>query len=418
MRDFFYLPLKYVLSVTSGATPASANESYWNGDIPWVTPEDISNVKTGYLLTNTSRKISLAGYNNCGVNVLPKSSLVLTKRAPIGQLAILDIDACSNQGCFILTPNKSIDPRFYYYFLLANKEKLQSLGRGSTFLELSTDEIKALQVPKPEYSIQNSIADYLDKETSKIDELITAKEKLLAILEEKRRALITQTVLRGISREVKFKDSGVKWIGKIPEHWKITKLKRILDRIDYGISDLIGDVGKVAVLRMGDIQNMELDFKNVGFIDSVDSSLLLNPGDLVFNRTNSLDQIGKVAIFRGFGDFPVSLSSYLVRLRCKKGVNPEFVNYFLNSTYSLSWSRSEALPSIGQANLNPNKYSSLPITVPPISEQSVIVDYIKKELLKLDSIYRLTKQTTMLLNERRLSLINAVVKGSKEVSSL
>jgi type I restriction enzyme, S subunit len=143
--------------------------------------------------------------------------------------------------------------------------------------------------------------------------------------------------------------------------------------------------------------------------------MLLQAGDIVFNRTNSLDQIGKVALFRGWADQPVSFASYLVRLRCGARVRPEYLNVLLNSTYVLAWSRAEALPAIGQANLNPNRYSYLPICLPPVDEQDSIIAHIASETSKLDALRAATERTIALLKERRAALIAAAVTGKLDV---
>ncbi len=108
---------------------------------------------------DTRRRITQAGYDACGTSTAPPGSIVLTKRAPIGQLGILAAEACTNQGCFLLTPRRETDTRFFYYWLSVQTARLQVLGRGSTFMELSTDELKSLNVPDPPLSRQRAIAD-------------------------------------------------------------------------------------------------------------------------------------------------------------------------------------------------------------------------------------------------------------------
>ncbi len=262
---------------------------------------------------------------------------------------------------------------------------------------------------------QVAIADYLDRETAHIDALIAAKEQLLALLNEKRRALIAQAVTRGLDPRGPLHDSGVAWLGKVPGHWKVLHLKRVLSALDYGISEPVNAVGRVAVIRMGDVQEGEIDYSQVGFLDDVDSSLLLHAGDLVFNRTNSLDQIGKVAIFRGGIGCPVSFASYLVRLRCKPTVIPDYLDKFLNSSYAVAWARSEALPAIGQVNLNPNRYAYLPICLPPVPEQRAIVAFVAAATAKLDALRSAAERSVALLRERRSALIAAAVTGQIEV---
>lgn len=282
---------------------------------------------------------------------------------------------------------------------------------------LSVETIAGLEVPIPPIKEQRAIADYLDRETARLDALVAAKERLLGLLTEKRRALITRAVTRGLDYHVPLPDPGIAWLGKIPAHWRFMQLKRVFRLMEYGISDPVGVEGRIAVLRMGDIDKGEIHFDGVGFIDEVERNLLLQPGDLVFNRTNSLAQIGKVGLFRGNADYPVSFASYLVRLRCNDRAMPEFINYFVNSTYALAWARSEALPAIGQANLNPNRYGYLRIALPPLDEQRAIVAHIAAETAKLDALRSATERSIALLRERRAALISAAVTGQIDVGS-
>jgi len=278
-------------------------------------------------------------------------------------------------------------------------------------MELSIDDLKSLRVPLPSRDDQRAIADYLDGETARLDALVAAKERLLKLIAEKRRALITRAVTRGLDPNVPLRDSGIPWLGPIPAHWDLLHLRRVLSAVDYGISDAVEPTGAIAVLRMGDIKNGEIDYSGVGFVGNIDTKLLLQPGDLVFNRTNSLDQIAKAAIFREAAAYPVSFASYLVRLRCSKAVLPEFLNILLNSSYVMSWARAEALPAIGQANLNPNRYSYLRIALPSADEQRTIVCHITSETAKLDALRAAAERTIVLLKERRAALIAAAVTG-------
>ncbi|MEJ5344442.1 MAG: restriction endonuclease subunit S [Chloroflexus sp.] len=318
---------------------------------------------------------------------------------------------------FLVMQSVSAEPRFLKYVFLRREfiDIVDAATFGSRMPRAEWDFIGNIEIPLPPLPQQRAIADYLDRETAKIDALIAAKQRLLALLAEKRRALITRAVTRGLDPTVPLRDSGIPWLGEIPAHWSLCHLKRVLENLDYGISAVIEPTGNVIVLRMGDIQDGEIDYRNVGFVDEVEERLLLRPRDLIFNRTNSLDQIGKVALFRGLADYPVSFASYLVRLRCSPRVLPEYLNWLLNSTFALAWGRAEALPAIGQAHLNPNRYGYLPIALPPIAEQHAIVEHIARETAKLDALRAAIERSIALLNERRAALIAAAVMGEIEV---
>ena len=314
----------------------------------------------------------------------------------------------------ILRPRKSLlDGSFLFRCLQAKPVRLQLelAANGVTRFGISKADIGTMTVPVPPLPHQRVIADYLDRETARLDALVAAKEQALGLLAEKRRALITRAVTRGLDPHVPLRDSGLSWLAEIPAHWHVVHLKRVLANMDYGLSESVDVSGSIAVLRMGDLRNGEIDYTNIGFIDDVDEALLLHRDDLIFNRTNSLDQIGKVAIFRGNLEYPVTFASYLVRLRCNAKATAEFLNLLLNSSHVVAWARSEALPAIGQVNLNPNRYAYLPVALPPVGEQQTIATHVTTETAKLDALRAATERTIVLLKERRAALIAAAVTG-------
>ncbi|MBF0097071.1 MAG: restriction endonuclease subunit S [Magnetococcales bacterium] len=324
---------------------------------------------------------------------------------------------CSTE--FLVFEPHCFEARFLLYVLLSRQfiDPVDSATFGSKMPRADWDFIGNMPVPLPQSTAQRAIATYLDRETARIDALVAAKERWLELLAEKRRAIISQAVTRGLNPNAPMRDSGVPWLGEVPTHWALCHLKRALTSMDYGISESVDVVGNIAVLRMGDIQGGEISYSKVGFVESVDDSLLLHPGDLVFNRTNSLDQVGKVALYRGGKEYSVSFASYLVRLRCSPKVIPEYLNWLLNSVSFLAWGRSEALPAIGQANLNPNRYGYLPTVIPPLSEQKRIVDYVRETVKRLDVLRVITQKSITFLKERRAALISAAVTGQIDVSN-
>lgn len=317
----------------------------------------------------------------------------------------------------VLEPDDDLDARFLLRLLLTREfiGQVNAATFGSRMPRAEWDTIANIQIPVPPLPQQIAIAGYLDHHTARLDDLIAAKQQLLALLAEKRQALITHAVTRGLDPAAPLRDSGVPWLGEIPAHWEVTMLRRVLRSMDYGISESVGMYGNIAILRMGDIVNGTISYQKIGFVDEVSPELLLEPGDLLFNRTNSLDQVGKVGLFKVDPGFPVSFASYLVRMRCSELMLPEYLNHLLNSPYVVAWARSEALPSIGQVNLNPNRYSYLPIPLPPLQEQLGIIRWLSENLNSVDELQNATIQTIDLLQERRSALVAAAVTGQIDV---
>jgi type I restriction enzyme S subunit len=402
--------LRFLFETISGATPSSSVEEFWDGEINWVTPEDLGRLSDRYV-RETRRRITEEGYKNCGVSLAGTGSIVLSKRAPIGQTAILGISATCNQGCFLLTKVGGLDERFYYYALIHLRPALEALGRGSTFMELSSDDLRSVSMPFPSQDKQYFIANYLVRETARIDELIAEKERMLALLDEKRSALISRVVTRGLDANAPLKPSGLEWLGDIPNHWDACQLKRTWASSVYGLSESIKDEGDIAVLRMSCIVDGRIDISKSGMIAEVDSNFLLRRDDLLFNRTNSLDQIAKVGLVDFDPEEPLTFASYLVRIRANRWATPKYLNSLLNSTLFLNFARKNAIPAIGQANLSPTRYGEIHIPLPPKAEQEEIVTFLEGEAKISTPVREHIKRSIGLLRERRSALITAAVTG-------
>lgn len=185
--------LKYLFSIKNGATPKSNVSQFWDGDIKWVTPSDLSKLES-HEIAESSRTITVEGFNSCGTNLVPAGSIIVSCRAPIGSLAITLTSLCTNQGCKSLVASKILNIEFYFYFLSISADKLNSLGNGTTFLELSSFELKNLSILAPRLEEQSQIVSFLDSETSRIDNLIAKQEKLIEKLKEFRTSIISHAV--------------------------------------------------------------------------------------------------------------------------------------------------------------------------------------------------------------------------------
>jgi len=401
--------LRQVFSVTSGATPESGNSEYWDGDIRWATPEDISSVD-GYWLRDTRRKITRAGYESCGTTMAPRGSIVLTKRAPIGQLAILGNDACSNQGCFLLTPRRETDTRFFYYWLCAKADHLQVLGRGSTFMELSTDELKSLSVPHPSLARQRGIADYLDRETARLDALVAAKERVLGLLAEKRRALITRAVTRGLDPRAPLRDSAIPWLGEIPAHWETERARWLFRERDQRSET--GEEELLTVSHLTGVTPRSEKDVNMFEAETTEGYKICFAGDLVINTLWAW--MGAMGVSPVKGIVSPAYNVYCPGPR----LDPRFVDALVRiPVFAQDVTRYSKGVWSSRLRLYPEGFFEALFPVPSIDEQRAIVAHIEKETAKLDALRTATERTISLLKERRAALIAAAVTGGIYVES-
>ena len=185
--------LKRLFKVVNGSTPKSGNPANWDGDIPWVTPEDLGKLKER-VLARPARYITRRGYESCGTRMVGAGSLILSTRAPIGHLAIAGTAVCTNQGCRSLVIRDSCSETYFYFQIRAARPVLEAAGRGSTFMELASADLESVALAVPPVVEQRTIADFLDRETAEIDALISNVRRAIDHLEEFRTALISAAV--------------------------------------------------------------------------------------------------------------------------------------------------------------------------------------------------------------------------------
>ena len=376
--------LRFLFETKSGATPSSSVEEYWDGDINWVTPEDLGKLTSRYV-RETRRCITEEGYKSCGSGLAPPGSIVLSKRAPIGQVAILDVTSTCNQGCFLLTKRDGIDERFYYYALLHLRPALKALGRGSTFMELSTDDLRSVGMPFPSGCRQRVIADYLDRETAFIDGLIAEKEHMVALLEEKCAALANRVVIRGLDRNAPMTNSNHEWLGKIPDHWNVRRIKFVTDSLDQGSSPVAANtpagLDELGILKLSAVSKGRFkreENKTLRETDQYEQSLALRKGDVLITRGNTPELVADVVCVPE--DEPNLLIPDLIyRLRVRPDVMlPEYLAYFLISATARVQVRRDARGSSGSmVKVSQGHVLDWLTPQPPIAEQADIVSYLQ-----------------------------------------
>lgn len=409
MRHQTTIQLRHQFEIVSGSTPASGNADYWDGDIAWVTPEDVSQVQ-GNVLRDTRRKLTADGFANSGTTMARAGDIVLTKRAPIGQLALLGLDACSNQGCFLLSAREGVEPRYSYYVLANNLPLLQALGRGSTFMELSTDDLKALRVPVLEHDHQVAIADFLDRETARIDALVAAKQRLLNLLSEKRKAIIATAVTRGLDPTARMAPTGVEWIPQAPSHWRPSRIGRLFRQ-----SKTLGfpDHTVLSVYReYGVIERSSRDDNSNVLPDDLAKYQLVEAGDLVVNKMKAWQGSLGVSDLRG-----ITSPDYVV-FRPTHSELPAYLHFMLRTPQltTVYLSNSNGI-RINQWRIEPERFLNVPVLLPPLDEQRAVVEHIARETAKLDAVRAATERTITLLKERRSALIAAAVTGQLDVAA-
>jgi len=331
-------------------------------------------------------------------------------------MGILEVELCSNQGCKILIPNKLVIPKFGYYSLFAYSDYLVSLGQGSTFRELSSDSLKNTAIPIFPLTIQKAIATYLDKETARIDALIAKKERQIDLLQEKRQAIITRAISKGLDPNVKKKDSGVEWIGEIPDKWEVRRLKYISLGTTVGIvinPSSYYQYDGVVCLRSLNISSGVIDLNESVFISEESNKLLcksiLHEGDVVVVRTG---KAGTPVIIPKEHDGCNCIDLLIIR-KTKKMLS-EYIYYYLKSDLAKLQVNTNSVGTI-QSHFNTETLTEMVFTFPSIEEQREVIMEVKEIDMKIEKTLNVIAKSVALLREYRSSLITATVSGQKEV---
>lgn len=326
-------------------------------------------------------------------------------------------DGNVNQHVCIIRPTARLSSRYLSYCLAApwGQDQILSGFTGASRQGLAQRELGEIQIPLPPVPEQERIADYLDASCRAIGAAVAAKRQQISTLDEVSGSIVETAVTKGRYARARYAPMDQDWIGSLPEHWQASRIKRVLSRVDYGISVSTEREGKHPVLKMGNIQGGEVIISKMEFVDEVVADLLLANNDLLYNRTNSPDQVGKAALFRGNKDDGVTFASYLVRLRVNHRVAPAFLNYVVNCRSFLAFARKLAIPSAQQSNLNSTRYCRLLIPLPPLPEQQAICKELDARLKELKDVVAIIDRQIETLTAYRSSLIHECVTGQRRV---
>lgn len=185
-------PLKYSFTITSGSTPDSTIQDFWDGDVLWITPADFKT--DDYYTSGGRRNISKLGYQSCSTNMIPSNSIIFSKRAPIGSVVINSVPLCTNQGCLACIPNTKLNVKFYYFVMSVYDEIFNLFGSGTTFKEISATIFGNMHFAEPTLEEQQEIVDFLNTKCAEIDAVIVDKKAQLGTLAEYKKSLIYEYV--------------------------------------------------------------------------------------------------------------------------------------------------------------------------------------------------------------------------------
>ena len=388
------IPIKRIVKTYAGATPNSNNENYWGGSIPWITPANFK-TETKYVKEG-GRFLTEQGLYSCSTTLVPANSVIFSKRAPVGQLSITTQPLCTNQGCISCVPIDKVHSIFFFYLLSIYKNTFESFSEGTTFKELSQQAFNNFTLSLPPIEEQIAIADYLDSVTSKIDEAIAQQQKMIDLLNERKQIIINNAVTKGLDSNVKMKPSGVDWIGDIPEHWDMRRM-RYLCSITTGNKDTINRVEDGVYPFY--VRSPKVERINTY---SYDGEAVLMAGDgvgagKVFHYVN-----GKFDYHQRVYNF------YNIKL-----IKGKLLYYYMKNKFKYVIEQLSAKSTVDSVRLN--MIQDFVVVIPSNNEQELIIEYLDSQMIKLDKLINTFEKQISLLQERKQIIINDVVTGKVKV---
>ena len=278
------------------------------------------------------------------------------------------------------------------------------------------EDFSLMKLPLPTIQEQQSIATYLDQKCGEIDELITLQEKMITKLQSYKQSVITEAVTKGLNKNVPLKDSGIEWIGEIPEHWICTVFKKFLSEpMQYGANEPAEECNynDPRYIRITDIKDdgtlRDDTFKSLPLEKA--KEYMLTKGDLLFARSGAT--VGKTFLYKE--DYAACFAGYLIKARCNKNeLLPNFIFYYTLSNAYQNWKNSIFIQSTIQ-NIGADKYSVMPIIAPPLSEQQSIANYLDQKCSEIDELISIKQQKIEKLKDYKESLIFECVTGKRKV---
>lgn len=420
------MPIRLAARLESGHTPSRNHPEYWeNCTIPWFTLADVWQIREGLtdVVTETKEKVSELGVANSAARVLPAGTVMLSRTASVGFSAIMGVDMATTQDFANWVCGPDVVPRFLLQAFRAMGSEFRRLMMGSTHNTIYMPDIASFRFVLPPPAEQSAVVSFIDHETAKIDALIAEQQRLIELLQEKRQAVISHAVTKGLNPDAPMKDSGIEWLGEVPEHWKIGRCRFYVDMLSgfafpsQGFSE---DEGDWRLLRginvgVGAIRWEETVYWKREPNDGLDCYEMRH-GDLVIGMDRPLISEGMRVARLSENDVPSLLLQRVVRLAPLPTIDAEYLQHLLGSEMFVAHFSPETT-GVSVPHISPDQIAAFVIPVPPISEQKAIVSQIGKAIVKLANLVREAQLSVTLLQERRSALISAAVTGEIDVRS-
>ncbi|MCG7363905.1 restriction endonuclease subunit S [Roseomonas sp. ACRSG] len=401
-----------MIAFTTGWTPPTGRDDLYMGSESWATIGDMAS----RVLADTAKCISSEAIELSGVRPSPPGSLLFSFKLSIGQVAFAGKELYTNEAIATFRHSPAVDLGFAYYAfpLFVTKNAADNIYGAKL---LNQDLIKNAILAIPPVGEQFAVAAFLDRETGKIDALIAEQERLIALLKEKRQAVISQAVTKGLDPNVPMKESGVEWLGEVPAHWEVRSISSLTTKITNGYvgptRDILVDEG-TRYLQSLHIKNNKIDFHTPYFVEAAwsacHSKSILEAGDVLVVQTGDVGQTAVVTEeFAG-----CNCHALIILAPLRNSITGPWLSWVLNSEFG-----KHSLLSIQTGALHPHlncgDVKDVRIPLPLVDEQRKIVMQLEERLAAFDLLQNEAGNAVILLRERRAALISAAVTGKIDV---
>lgn len=346
-------------------------------------------------------------------------SVILGRKGTIDKPQFLTEPFWSVDTAYYTDINPATDPKFFFYCCTTINFDLYKYG--SAVPSMSQEVLNHIQFAYPPLIEQQAIANFLDDKTSQIDSLIQKKQQMIALLEEEKTAVINEAVTRGLNPDTPMKDSGVDWLGMVPAHWEVKKLKHIATvKSGFALNSAasVGDDSvRLPYLRVANVQDGYLKLDNVTEVEidrATSQRYMLQVGDLLMNEGGDNDKLGRGCVWHGEIENCLH-QNHVFAVRMNEGVNPDWVNSLTMAMYARQYFMLNCKQSTNLASISQTNIKELPVLMPPATEALDILAHIDSQTSRITQTISHIKKEIELMKEYRTALISEAVTGKIDV---
>lgn len=409
--DWDVKKIKWLSSIKRGASPRPIDDPKFfdvEGEYAWVRIADVSNA--GMFLEQTKQRMSELGAS-LSVKREP-GDIFVSIAGTVGKPCITNIKCCIHDG-FVYFPDYKGDKKYLYY-IFESGAPYKGLGKMGTQLNLNTETIGSIKIPDIPVSLQKKIGLYLDSKVSGINHLLHLKQKQIDFLEQQRQSIVTEAVTKGLNPNVKMKDSGVEWIGEIPEHWKVSKLKYHSIRVGDGLhgTPTYDDQGEYYFINGNNLGEISIKVNEKNY--KVNEEEFISHGQKIRENTILISLNGTIGNVSVYNNEKIMLSKSAGYISLENDVDVLFVYHWLKNVYVENYF-TQSFAGTTIKNLSLETLRNTPILMMPLNEQKEIANYLKGKIKDTNFIIGEVKNQIEKLKEYRQALIYETVTGKIDV---